>query len=62
MVVGWSGERCVSVWWDGVIVENVPIEGSESVEINVDRAGVLLLEHVPEYSGFVFEYVRELEL
>jgi hypothetical protein len=59
-VVRWCGEWCICVWWDGVIVENVPIEGSESVEINVDWAGVLLLEHVPEYSGFVFEYVREL--
>ncbi len=43
-------------------MKNLAIEVCESVKIYFDRAGVLLLEHVPEYSGFVFEYVRDLEL
>ena len=43
-------------------MKNLAIEVCESVEIHFNRAGVFLLEHVSEYSGFVFEYVRELEL
>ena len=62
MVVGWSGERCVSVWYGVFIVENLFIEACESVEIYFNRAGVLLFDHVPEYSGFIFKDVRELEL
>lgn len=43
-------------------MKNLAIEVCESVEVYFDRAGVLLFDHVPEYSGFVFKYVRELEL
>ena len=43
-------------------MKNLAIEVCESVEVYFDRAGVLLFDHVPKYSGFVFKYVRELEL
>jgi hypothetical protein len=62
VVVGWRGKRCVSVWYDVIIVENAFVEACETVEVYFDRAGVLLFDHIPKYSGFMFKYFRELEL
>jgi hypothetical protein len=62
VVVVRVGKRCVLIWWDGVIVEELFVETCELVYRYVDGDGVFLLEHTPELFGFILEYIRELEL
>ena len=53
MVLCWAGKGGVCVWEDVIVEKYLFVEVYEFVDVDFNRAGVSLFDHIPKLFGFI---------